>query len=107
MQYKNLLVSFCEDWADEFSMKGFRLYTQEDWDVIKTDLPKVDCDIDSCFGTNESFEFDDGEALLNCFYIKEIDEATSKILMSQFDGEFGEQCLFEAAEYECAQLEDH
>ena len=82
-----LLVKFDKDWADEFSVYGFALMDEPDWNSLKERLPEMAFG----FGTNEGWE--EGELSESDFkvgVISEEEEATIRKLFSpMYEDSFG------------------
>lgn len=69
----HVVVKFSRNWADEFDMKGARLFTKQDWDeyVIAVEGRSY---IDCSFGTNEGWEDETPKDWLRSFTVVEVTE---------------------------------
>lgn len=54
------LVKFDKDWADEFSVYGFNIFKQEEWDLLAEEMKRRKKDQAGTwyFGTNEGWDDD-------------------------------------------------
>lgn len=54
-----LLITYNFDWADEFSVEGFGVYTVEQWNEVKQSIKQYieNGNYEFSFGTNEYLEF--------------------------------------------------
>jgi len=88
-----LLVTFSDDYADEFDVNGMKLFTNEEWDAYcKFAREKVVWGQGLYFGTNEGIEYDSAEDYLRCFDAKEISDEeaeTIKKLIPRAASEYG------------------
>ena len=77
------LVKFNADYADEFNIKGFSIFSSiKEWEEYKAEFP--DTDIRWCFGTNEQIEWETKEDFLKCFSIQELNSQESQIIKKLF-----------------------
>lgn len=72
------LVTFQRDWADEFDVYGFALYTQQQVDLLMEWASTARTD---WFGTNEGWE---DTVLLDAFTFKEINADEHAVLDTLF-----------------------
>lgn len=77
-----LLVSFSDNYADEFDIDGFRIFTTEEWEKWKSFLPQGD--FENGFGTNENTKYSSKEEFLSACTIKPITVEQAKVLFEIF-----------------------
>ena len=86
-----ILVTLEKDYADEFTVFGFKIFTKRQW---KSELKKFESITYPCefyFGTNEMLEFDSFEDVQREFLVQDISkdeyEVFKKYFASEYDGE--------------------
>lgn len=82
-----ILVKFNDNYADEFDVDGFRLYTKENWIKIEALISahfKENGEWEFYFGTNEGIEYYDLETLVSTLVISEVSEEEVKTLIKLF-----------------------
>ncbi len=99
-----ILIKFNDNYADEFDVDGFRVYTQEEWDEFKAFASSIPWPQAFYFGTNEGIEYTSAEALFKQYEVIEITDEQGDFLIAQF-GSHGFGTLLgpdreEAEEYE-------
>jgi len=64
----NYLVKFCKNYADEFDVYGFQIYTQAEWNRLEEVVEncKTFSFFEWYFGTNEYICFESPKQLLAC-----------------------------------------
>jgi hypothetical protein len=83
-------VKFERDWADEFSVYGYRIMSVEDFsDFYNYMLQNADVEISLGFGTNEGWDCETVEDYSRCLSIEEISESTAQELISKKLDSFG------------------
>lgn len=83
-----LLVKFDSDWADEFSVYGFRIYTVEAWEAAKAKCI-AGGSYSYSFGTNESWDDEEPKYWLEKYEVKPITDDEEKTLLQLFGKEWG------------------
>ena len=77
------IVTFSKNWADEFDVKGMRLFTLEEWskedEILKTKRNDWVC---ASFGTNEGWEDETMADFESSYEVKSISESTYTELIS-------------------------
>lgn len=86
----HVLVKYSFDYADEFSVSGFGVYTIEEWSVIKSSIKnsiEINPDKEYYFGTNEYLTFSDYESWESGLDVIYISQSEAKVLgeLFQFD----------------------
>ncbi len=86
-----LLVKFDGNYADEFDMEGFTVFSLSEWywhcwKILGDATFPQEC----YFGTNEFFEFESAEDYLRNFSLKLITKAEAETLYKLFNGHYGE-----------------
>jgi hypothetical protein len=92
--YKNYLLTFKGNYADEFYMSDFTTMKGDDVLDIIEQVKSYEDEISICFGTNEDLTFEDGNELLGKISIKEITDEESAVLDRLFGGAFGDANVF-------------
>ena len=83
---KYVLVSFSDNWADEFDISGFRIMPKKEWDDYVTNVKAIKFWPQGMyFGTNEGIEYDNSKDYLNSFDAKSI-TAAEKATIEKFLG---------------------
>ena len=84
------IVSFSRNWADEFNVKGSRLYTEYEWAAEELTLAdKSKYWVSMYFGTNEGWEDEELSAFAQSYKIAVISETTYNELVYKNLKEFG------------------
>lgn len=76
-----VLVSYNDNYADEFDIEGFRVFWFRDWDEFVARLPE---EFTMGIGTNEQIEYDSKETLMKCFSVKKINSDHAAVLAEHF-----------------------
>lgn len=87
-----VLVKFSKDWADEFLVEGFKLFTAKRWaDLQEEVLQDSDSIVDYYFGSNEGWEGDETlEEFLESYTVINITDEEYDTLSALFqDGQMG------------------
>ena len=82
---KNYIIKESSNWADEFDIEGFRIFTNTSEEDIITKLihgRTFPCEM--YFGTNEAQEFETEGDFLNCLTIEEITTEEKDLLIKIF-----------------------
>lgn len=80
----DVLLTFNEDWADEFSPFGFSIMAQEEWDLKRNVLESLrDIELSWYFGTNEGYE-EKGSFFLDSIKVKPISKEEVETLETLF-----------------------
>jgi len=77
----NLLVKFNHDWADEFSVYGFAIMSQHEFDVLK----EFSKNMNWYFGTNEGWEDEDLSDGFSAQEISARDEYSLRLLFPELN----------------------
>lgn len=75
-----VLVKFRCDWADEFFVKGHKVFTEAGWTKFQDALGKIDWAREFSFGTNEYFEWANKTDYLSAVTAQTISEADCRLL---------------------------
>jgi len=99
------LVKFQKDWADEFYVYGFQVFTDEAWDAFKSVIENAP-GFSLYFGTNEAWEWGDYEpqdVLSSDIEVTEITDEEAAIIQKLFGtqsyGVFPDKECFEEQEW--------
>lgn len=60
-----LIVKFDGNYADEFDVSAYKIFTEEQWQKFQNYLKDVHETIEVYFGTNENLEYDNGKSFLS------------------------------------------
>ena len=85
---KLLLVTYDDNYGDEFDLYGFKIMTQEDFDeMIVTAEKAIDDNPDReyYFGTNEAMQYSSVDEYRNAFSVKEITFEEAQLITKLFD----------------------
>lgn len=106
------LVSYNEDYCDEFYVSGMKVFTEEEYASFvdnqryakeleeKGEFGTDEWDrIEICFGTNEYLAFDNVIEVITAFKVREITEQEFNILKNLGLDSFGESAMFDFFEY--------
>ena len=77
-----LLVKYRDNYADEFDVNGFRIFTFEEWENWKLNLKEEQ--LHAGFGTNEACEYESKDDLLRCMKVIPISAEVTKSLFEVF-----------------------
>lgn len=77
-----LLVTFDDNYADEFDVMGFRIFTTDQWEKWKSAIPEKNSSI--YFGTNECTDYSSREEFLETCTVKPITVEYAKVLFDLF-----------------------
>lgn len=99
-----LLIKYDSNYADEFDISGFRVMTEDEWEVIKTNAKKAfdtrplemhyyykdmrAVPLEIYFGTNEFVSYEKYEYWLNDFRISTISENEVEFFKKHFGHNF-------------------
>lgn len=67
-------VTFESDWADEFTVYGFRIFTNEEWETYKKELHEHSGSLSFYFGTNEGWDEETADHFLSNMTATDISE---------------------------------
>lgn len=81
---KLLLVKFNDDYADEFGVNGFHLFTEGEWNEYQDFVKSIDFPFNIYFGTNERLEYENGDRFLQRMAAREISQETYDIVKDLF-----------------------
>lgn len=81
---RKVLVKFSSGWADEFQAEGFMVMDFDEWKQALDKLENHNEPIEWGFGTNEGFEWRNGEELLNHLKVEEITEEEAEVIEKLF-----------------------
>lgn len=79
------LVVYKDNYADEFDLEGFKIFTQEEWDAYVKGLQKLEYPTMTYFGTNEYVEYESFEDLIRRYKVIPIDVWNKDLIVKQFD----------------------
>jgi hypothetical protein len=83
-----LLAIMSLDWADEFTVKGFRFFTEIGWQKFKNE---VEDSFNSkyyqelCYGSNEYVTVDGAGEYLNAIVVEEVSDEDYKMMVRVLD----------------------
>lgn len=84
-----VLVTIDIDWADEFSVYGFKLFNKQEWNLLYDKLKIYgDTEVSWYFGTNEGWD-EPIKYFLDNMKVKEIDDIEVHVLSKRFGAGFG------------------
>lgn len=87
---KYYICNFSRDWADEFDVKGSRLFTEDEKNTFEQEFENdPDREISAGFGTNEGWEEETLEEWKNSYKFVEITKSTYDELKAKFKYGFG------------------
>lgn len=104
---KYFLVSYEEDYADEFDVSGMKIFTEEEYNSFlnnqryakeleeKGELEKDFGRIELYFGTNEFLDFNSVDEIIKVLKVQEITEQEFNILKKLDLGSFGVETIFD------------
>src|ERR1700744_6539680 len=78
MSHTHVLVKYNDNWADEFGVQGYRLFTKEGWEKIDrviTENFTIRNSFEFYFGTNESIDYDSEKDLRGALTIEYLTDA--------------------------------
>lgn len=82
------LVKYTDDYADEFDIYGFNIFTDEEYEKFIEIINLVES-IEFCFGSNQSIEYETPEDLKSCFIIRKLTEQQYKEIGMCFSLPYG------------------
>lgn len=87
MKTKNyLLITYNFDWADEFSVQGFGVYSVEQWEKVKNHIKGlIKTHYEFGFGTNEYLTFENFAEWKRGIIEKEISDQEAQMLIKLFN----------------------
>lgn len=91
-----LLVKFNCDYADEFDVEGFSVYTEEEWSEVVQGVKEgfenqtTSKEREVYFGTNEACTFENFDQWLNCFRVYTITDDEAAFVNRVFPYGFGD-----------------
>lgn len=80
-----LLVKYSDNYADEFDVNGFRIFTVQEWDTWQRQVPNKR--IHAGFGTNEACEYRNKKDFLECFTVVPLTTEQAKTMFDLFGKE--------------------
>lgn len=84
------LMTFSKYYYSEFSVRGFSVIeTFQDLDEISNTIRNYENPIEIYFGTNQYFEFENGEDIWNYIEVMRITDAAAKTIENLFDCSYG------------------
>ncbi len=75
-----LLVKYEGNWADEIYVKGFRIFTQEEWDKFINAMPEKST-FGFSVGSNQSIDYDGRQDFLRDVEVKEISDEDAEAVI--------------------------
>jgi hypothetical protein len=79
-----VLLKASVDYADEFDCRPFAVMSATAWAALKQRAIEFTGALESCFGTNEELQFDDGQAWLRSIKVLELSEEEAILLEKLF-----------------------
>lgn len=73
-----VMVSYHDNYADEFDVEGFVVFSTDEWEQWKKNVPAKN--ITANFGTNEYNNYGSKKEFLRCFTVKHITVAEAEVL---------------------------
>lgn len=61
---RHLIVNFSGNYADEFDVSAYQIFTEEQWETFQTHIKNVTEHVELYFGTNEAIEYENGKQFL-------------------------------------------
>ena len=86
---KYFLISWADNYADEFDFEGYSILTESEWKKLKKSIKKKNKSFELYIGTNEWVEYDNGQELLDCLSVSKITKKEKKFLENNLGSEFG------------------
>ena len=84
------LMTFSKYYYSEFNVEGFSVIeTFQDLDEISNTIENYENPIEIYFGTNQYFEFENGEDIWNYIEVVRITDAAAKTIENLFDSSYG------------------
>jgi hypothetical protein len=77
-----VLVTFEMDWADEFSVYGFRVMEREEWNKLKEAISTCES-FEWQFGTNEGWEDEDGSDFIRGYSVKDLTDTEAELFKTK------------------------
>ena len=85
---KKYLLSYKDNYADEFNVEGFQLMTEGDLENFKSKAIKCFDELggyDFCIGSNETLRYDDHADFMSYITIKEISDIEYYVMRTVLD----------------------
>lgn len=86
---KYFLISWADNYADEFDFEGYVILTETDWKTLKKAIKKKKESFELYIETNEWVEYKNGKELLSNLSVSEISKKEKKVLENNLGSEFG------------------
>lgn len=87
---EKVLVKFESNYADEFDVKGFRMFSKKEWNNIVKEIKESKAfPMNWSFGSNEEIEYETPNELLKKFEVVVISSDEVKILKKLFGDDYG------------------
>lgn len=83
-----LVAEFEDNWADEFDVRGWQLFTSEDWQEFRKDFD-VDSEFTVYVGSNQYIDYDEARDVLNQIQLFEVTEDEFNTIKRIFGGHSG------------------
>ena len=90
-----LLIKFEADWADEMTIYGFGIMTDEQWAWKNLELKHTQFPQEVDFGTNESEVYETLDEYLRNFKITEISDEEAMVINKLFRSDYGQFAIIE------------
>ena len=84
-----VLVKFSRDWADEFDVEGFAIFTKKEWEDAVEKFESEKYHVSYFFGTNEGWEDEIDSDWLDNYNVTEITDEEYTIIENLFGVEYG------------------
>lgn len=86
---KPVLLKLTDDYADEFDVECFCIMSKQEWDQIVEGLKNEKEYFELYFGTNEWLRYNNGQELLNCITVTEIEPSESEVIRRLIGYQYG------------------
>lgn len=83
-----VLVTFCSDWADEFTASGFAVYDKQEWADLYDKLINFSGDVTWYFGTNEGWESENPVSFAKKYEVKDLTDVEEQTLTALFGNKY-------------------
>lgn len=84
-----VLVTWHDNWADEMTVEGFKIFDEAEWESYKQELKSLEKRFSVCFGANEDIQYENGQELIDALTSKKLKNDEAKIIEKIFGDEYG------------------
>lgn len=96
------LIKWSSNWADEMDVEGFIIVNDEDLQMFKENLEKIDCPITISVGSNQWIDFENGEDLRKSVRVITLTEEQTKVVNDLFGNCWGcTNFYYQILEWDC------